>query len=88
MSVVRFKLARCCMQTVNASTFKTKCLALMDEVARTGKPVLVTKNGKPIAELRPHLGKRPQSPFGVHKGLVEIKGDIVSPIDVEWEALK
>ena len=42
------------MQTVNASTFKTKCLALMDEVARTGKPVLVTKNGKPIAELRPH----------------------------------
>jgi prevent-host-death family protein len=76
------------MQTVNASTFKAKCLALMDEVARTGKPVLVTKNGKPIAELRPHLGKRPQSPFGVHKGLVEIKGDIVSPIDVEWEALK
>ncbi len=76
------------MQTVNASTFKAKCLALMDEVARTGKPLLVTKNGKPIAELRPHAGKRPRLPFGVHKGLVEIKGDIVSPIDVKWEALK
>jgi prevent-host-death family protein len=76
------------MQTVNASTFKAKCLALMDEVARTGKPLLVTKNGKPIAELRPHAGKRPQSPFGAHKGLIEITGDIVSPIDVEWDALK
>ena len=49
---------------------------------------MMTKNGKPIAELRPHAGKRPRLPFGVHKGLVEIKGDIVSPIDVKWEALK
>lgn len=88
MSMVRFKSTRYRMQTVNASTFKAKCLALMDEVARTGKPLLVTKNGKPIVELRPHAGKRPRSPFGMHKGLIAIKGDIVSPIDVEWEALK
>jgi prevent-host-death family protein len=45
------------MHTVKASEFKAKCLALMDEVARTGEPILVTKNGKPIAELRPHRRK-------------------------------
>ena len=36
------------MTTVQASEFKAKCLALMDQVARTGEPIVVTKNGKPI----------------------------------------
>ncbi len=76
------------MQVVKASEFKAKCLALMDQVASTGEGVLITKNGKPVAELRPHAGKPRQSPFGRWKGMIEIKGDIISPIDVEWEALK
>jgi prevent-host-death family protein len=72
---------------VKASEFKAKCLALMDEVARTGKSVVITKNGKPIAELVPH---RPQarSALGVWEDQVFITGDIISPIDVEWDALK
>lgn len=45
------------MHTIKASEFKARCLALMDEVARTGKAVLVTKNGKPVAELRPHRAR-------------------------------
>lgn len=75
------------MHTVKASEFKAKCLALMDQVARTGEPILVTKNGKPVAELRP-AGNRPRSPFGVHKGLVRITGDIISPLEAEWETMK
>jgi prevent-host-death family protein len=76
------------VQTIKASEFKAKCLALMDRVARTGETILVTKNGKPVAELRPHSGARVSSPFGIHKGLVELTGDIVSPLDVDWEAMK
>jgi prevent-host-death family protein len=76
------------MHTVKASEFKAKCLASMDQVARTGETVVVTKNGKPVAELRPHSGARISSPFGIHKGLVEVAGDIVSPIDGGWEAMK
>ena len=41
---------------IKASEFKAKCLALMDEVARTGNPLVITKNGKPVAELVPHRG--------------------------------
>lgn len=41
------------MRTVKATEFKARCLALMDEVARTGEPLLVTKRGRPVAELRP-----------------------------------
>jgi len=73
---------------MKASDFKAKCLAVMDEVAKTGEAVIVTKNGKPVAELVPHQPKGKRSPFGIWKGQVEIKGDIISPIDVEWDAMK
>lgn len=76
------------MQTVKASEFKARCLALMDEVARTGEPLLITKKGKPVAELRPLPSPRRKTPFGVHKGLVEIRGDIVTPLDEPWEVLE
>ncbi len=73
------------MKTIKASEFKAKCLKLMDEVAETGEPLVITKNGRPVAELRP-AKKRVKSLFGAHKGMFEIKGDIIAPIDVEWEA--
>jgi hypothetical protein len=48
---------------------------------------VITKNGKPLAELIPHRVPK-QSPLGIWKDKVIIKGDIISPIDVEWDALK
>lgn len=39
--------------TVQASIFKARCLALLDEVARSRNTVLVTKHGKPVARLVP-----------------------------------
>jgi prevent-host-death family protein len=77
------------MQTIQASEFKAKCLALMDEVARTGETILVTKNGRPVAELRPHRPPRAKSLIGLDKGRIEIRGDIVSPIGAGlWKVLK
>jgi len=72
---------------IKASEFKAKCLALMDQVARTGTPVIITKNGKPVAELVPHRPRR-ASIRGILKDQLFITGDIISPIDVEWNALK
>lgn len=75
------------MQTIQASEFKAKCLALMDKVASTGQPLVVTKNGKPVAELRPYSGCRVESPFGLHRTL-RITGDIIAPVaENEWKAL-
>ena len=73
---------------VKASEFKAKCLALMDEVARTGESVVVTKKGQPVAELVPHRPKPKKDAFGILKGELVITGDIMSPIDVEWNAMK
>jgi prevent-host-death family protein len=74
-------------QHIKASEFKAKCLALMDQVARTGAPLIITKNGKPVAELVPHRPRR-KSARGILKNKLFITGDIMSPIDVEWDALK
>lgn len=74
-------------KAIKASEFKAKCLALIDQVAASGDKLVITKNGKPLVELVPHRPKK-QSPFGIWKDSVKITGDIISPIDVEWEALK
>lgn len=77
------------MDMIQASEFKAKCLALMDEVARTGKTIVVTKNGRPVAELRPYRAPRAKSLIGLHEGQGKILGDIVSPIGTElWAGLK
>jgi prevent-host-death family protein len=60
--------------------FKSKCLALLDEVARTGVTLIVTKRGKPVAKLTPV--EPPPSLIGS----IVYEGDVISPIDVEWEA--
>ena len=70
---------------VKASEFKARCLKLMDEVAENGEEIVITKNGKPVAKLTA-FQDRPKTFFGVDKDRLEILGDIISPIDVEWEA--
>ena len=40
-------------QRISASQFKARCLGLMDQVALSGEPLLITKNGEPVAELHP-----------------------------------
>ena len=73
-------------RTIKASEFKAKCLQLMDEVAESGEEIVITKFGIPVARLGPLRGK-PKTPwFGRDRGKLLILGDIISPIDVEWEA--
>ena len=72
--------------TIKASEFKAKCLKLMDEVAETGREIVITKNGRPVSRLVPHI-ERPKTVFGIDKGKIEILGDIIEPIDVEWDAV-
>ena len=71
--------------TMKASEFKAKCLKLMDDVAERGYDIIITKNGRPVSRLVPYREK-PKSLFGIDRGRIEILGDIIEPIDVEWEA--
>jgi prevent-host-death family protein len=74
--------------TVGATEFKAKCLELIEEIHdNKRKAVVITKRGKPYARLVPV--EQPIGPFrGCMKGSVTILGDLMEPIDVEWDALK
>ena len=41
------------VDTVPAGEFRQKCLALIDRVAATGTPIVISKDGTPIARLVP-----------------------------------
>ena len=71
--------------SIPAAVFKAECLKLMDEVARTGQPVVITKHGKPVAQLVP-VPAEPSSLFGYMRNTVNIKGDVVGPTDDRWSA--
>ena len=75
------------MKTIKAGEFKAKCLKLMDEVAETGESIVITKNGTPVARLAPVI-RRPKTLFGALAGAVSAKGDIIAPVDVEWDAAR
>ena len=72
-------------RTVKASEFKATCLRLMDEVAEKGEEIVITKRGRPVSRLVPYR-ERPRSFFGVDRGRMKIVGDVVSPVDMEWDA--
>lgn len=73
------------MRIVKAGDFKARCLALLDDVAAHGEPILVTKRGRPVAvvSVPTPLADNPRERLF---GSVVFEGDLVSPIDVEWEA--
>lgn len=76
------------MKTIAAGEFKARCLQVMDEVSATREPVVVTKRGRPVVKLTP-AGKTANI-FGCLAGIVEIAGDIESPVVApeDWEALR
>jgi len=77
------------MKTINASEFKAKCLAILDEVAASGEQVTILKHGQPVARLVPPLAITGRYPQRELAGTVEFLGDVIAPaVDAdEWEAL-
>jgi prevent-host-death family protein len=72
--------------SIPAAVFKAECLKLMDEVARTGRSVLITKHGKPVAQLSP-VATEPGSLFGYMKNTVQINSDLVAETGETWDAI-
>jgi len=79
------------METMAISKFKATCLAVLERVRGTGESVLVTRRGKPVAQIvpppEPEAGSG--SSFGCMSELAEEKGDILEPLPEEdWDALR
>ena len=74
------------MDKLSVSKFKATCLAVVEEVAKTKRGVIITKRGKPIAELIPYEAETAPAPL---KDTVAFMGDLISPVAAEdWEVLR
>jgi hypothetical protein len=67
------------VKKVTARKFKTDCLKILDEVCVTRQPILIKKGRSIVAKLIPFDG-RPKDIFGCLAGVMEIVGDIESPL--------
>lgn len=75
------------MKTMPVTDFKSHALKVLGEVAETREPVLVTKRGKPLAEIIPFAEKR-TAPGRLADALV-FEDDIVSPLgEAEWNVCR
>jgi prevent-host-death family protein len=74
------------MESLSVSEFKATCLAVLEDINRQKKRIVITKRGKPIAEVIPFETEQKDIPL---RDTVTYMGDIVSPVaEDDWEALK
>ncbi len=78
------------MKIVPAGEFKQTCLRLLDEVNASGEPIVITKRGKPVAQLAPVKPERSEDWLGALRERGEITGDLVAPAvePDEWDVLR
>jgi prevent-host-death family protein len=77
------------MKKVAAGSFKTKCLAIMDDVQAKRETVVITKHGRPVAKLVP-VNDDQDEIYNFLAGKGAVTGDVVSPAlsPKEWGELK
>ena len=78
------------MEEIAISKFKATCLAVLEKVKKTGQPILVTRFGRPVAQITPPAPAKQAPRLGTGIGSITIHGDIVGPISdlSDWEAAR
>ncbi len=75
------------MKTIAISEFKTHALKILNEVAKSQETIVITKRGKPLAQVVPHLKSGQKSMPGKLADAFVFEKDIVTPLgEGLWEA--
>lgn len=72
------------LKEIAVSRFKAQCLALMDDVAESRTPLIVTKRGRPLAKVVPIDDEEPPSLLGSVRYASD--SELLAPVDETWEA--
>ncbi len=77
------------MKTMGISQFKTHALKILDHVAKTQEIIVITKRGKPLAQITPYRTfDMDLRPGRLSEALV-FENDVVSPLGEDvWDACK
>lgn len=74
------------MRKMAAAKFKAECLAVMDHVAQSGHPVVITKHGKPVVRVVP-AKECEEEIFGALSRIARIAADVEKTVPAsEWGA--
>lgn len=78
------------MKSIAITEFKAQCLALLEDVSRTGEPLEITKRGKPLARVVPSAGEKARYLQASLAGTVTIFGDVIEPVlpPRAWNAVR
>lgn len=68
------------MEEIAISKLKATCLAVLENVRRTRKPIRVTRFGQPIGEIVPPKAEPKRSWLGCMRDTAEVDNDIGGPI--------
>ncbi|PYU93532.1 MAG: type II toxin-antitoxin system prevent-host-death family antitoxin [Acidobacteria bacterium] len=72
------------MKILNVHEAKTRLSSVLAEIAEKGEKFLICRNGKPVADLVPHVKKSRLTPHPVLKR-IRIKYDATEPLAAdEW----
>ena len=77
------------MIKISATEFKAKCLALIDEVGKTGDTIVIEKRGKAIAQLQKYIPVTDGIPQFSLRGTVSVNADVTKPVlpATEWNMI-
>ena len=77
------------MQTMGISQFKSHALRILDKVAKTKEIIVITRRGKPLAQIVPYRDSSSNHIPGKLADALVFEKDIVSPLGEEmWDAGK
>ena len=77
------------MKTMAISYFKSHALKVLDDVSKLKETVLITKRGKPVAQVVPIVDEKKENKPGRLADTLIFEHDIVSPLGEDmWEACK
>jgi prevent-host-death family protein len=79
-------------KTISAAEFEGRCTELIERVTRTRQPLLITRRGKPVAQVSPYMASKTRGKKAIRaKPLSPLLGSIPhgrsppSEFDEEWD---
>ncbi len=77
------------MTSITITEFKSKCIAVLKDCQRSGKGLIITWRGHPLARVEPITRQPHRRTLGSFRGRMRITGDIVrADTSADWEMLK
>jgi prevent-host-death family protein len=77
------------MKTMGISQFKSHALKILDQVAKTQEIIIITKRGKPLAQITPYRTSGITPKPGRLSDALVFEKDVISPLGEEiWDACK